>query len=196
MGARRRSDSGSPRKPVPEATPGAAVCAFIGLGSNLADPLGQIGQALQALGNIPDTLLLTCSGVYRNRAMIDPSAPPARPQADYLNAVAAISTHLEAGMLLRALLDQEARQGRRRSGLHWEARCIDLDLLLYGELQLQTRTLTIPHPGLHWRPFVIHPLVEIAPLAPIPGFGTAAEVAKIVARNSLTLVCQGDELLE
>ena len=170
--------------------------AYIGLGSNLAGPLGQISTALLALQELPETTLLDCSGLYRNRAMTDPLASPATTQPDFLNAVAAIDTSMTAQDLLKALLNQEIIQGRRRSGQHWEARCIDLDLLLYGEQQIQSHTLTVPHPGLHQRPFVIHPLVEIAPLIVIPGFGPAAQVAKIIPTDSLTLVCQGNELME
>jgi len=184
--ARERPGSGS--------SPELTTRAYIGLGSNLADPLSQISQALRALRNISGTTFHACSAVYRSRAMTDPAVLPATPQADYLNAVAAIDTCLGAEELLQALLDLETLQGRRRSGRRWEARCIDLDLLLFGELQLQTQSLTIPHPGLHCRPFVIHPLVEIAPGVLIPGFGTATQVAKIVSINSLTRVCRGSEL--
>lgn len=170
--------------------------AYIGLGSNLANPLCQLRRALRAIGDFSLTRIRSCSGVYRNSAMTVPLARPGAAQPDYLNAVAAIDTCLGAEELLQALLNQETVQGRKRSGIRWEARCIDLDLLLYGELQIETALLTLPHPGLHQRPFVIHPLAEIAPEALIPGFAEAFQVAKIVPRQSLSLICQGSELLE
>lgn len=175
---------------------GPGIRAYVGLGSNLSEPLNQIRVALLALGELTQTTLISCSDVYRNRAMIDSRQGVQTVQPDYLNAVAAVATRLPAEDLLRALLAQETAQGRRRSGAHWEARCIDLDLLLYGELKIETRILTVPHPGLVQRPFVIHPLAQIAPRAGIPGFGTASQVAKIVSKESLTLVCRGSVLLE
>ena len=182
----------APQRPLGD----ASVRAYVGLGSNLAEPLGQLRRALQALAGLGQTRLIRCSGVYRNPPMIDPRDDAPTAQADYLNAVAAIATRLGPQQLLRALLAQEDRQGRRRSARRWEARCIDLDLLLYGERRINSRDLTLPHPGLSQRPFVIHPLAEIAPEAPVPGLGPAARLAKLVAKNTLVLVCPGSELLE
>ncbi len=188
MVARKRSTPGSVLE--------SPARAYIGLGSNLNAPLIQIRTALQALDAAHGIALINCSAVYRNQAMLDVSSVEHAPQPDYLNAVAAIDTHLSAEDLLQTLLDQEAVQGRQRSGRRWEARCIDLDLLLYAQLQLRTPALTVPHPGLHLRPFVVHPLAEIAPLVFIPGIGTALQVAKIVAKESLTRVCPGGDILE
>ena len=193
MAARKRSENGSVSEPGKD---DSIACAYIGLGSNLADPVSQIKIALRALGQFPGTTVLDCSGLYQNQAMTDPLANSTTPQPDYLNAVAAIETGLAAHDLLTALLNQEFIQGRRRTEQHWEARCIDLDLLLYADQKIQSKSLAVPHPGVHQRPFVIHPLAEIAPSVVIPGLGTAAHVAKIIARDSLTLICQGSELLE
>ncbi len=191
MAARKRSMNASISEPDKN---NSSARAYIGLGSNLADPIKQIRIALQALDKLPDTTLIDCSGIYQNQAMTDPSACSTTSQPDYLNAVAAIETELAAHDLLAALLNQEYIQGRRRTEQHWEARCIDLDLLLYADQEIQTKSLTVPHPGVHQRPFVIHPLAEIAPQVLIPGFGSAAHVAKIIDKDCLSLICQGSEL--
>ena len=193
MAARTRSEKGSGSEPNRQTS---IALAYIGLGSNLADPFNQIKTALRALGKLPGTTVLDCSGLYQNQAMTDPLTCSTVLQPDYLNAVAAIETKLAAHDLLAALLNQEYIQGRRRTEQHWEARCIDLDLLLYADQEIQSKSLTVPHPGVHQRPFVIHPLAEIAPQVVIPGFGSAAHVAKIIDPDGLTLVCQGSELLE
>ncbi len=170
--------------------------AYIGLGSNLADPLTQIRRAIAAIAEFSSTQILACSSVYRNGAMVDPLQQSQASQPDYLNTVAAIRTRLGASELLASMLEQESIQGRVRNGRHWAARCIDLDLLLYGEVCMATPTLTLPHPGVHQRPFVIHPLAEIAPHTQIPGIGEAAQVAKLISRQSLIQVCHGSDLLE
>ena len=142
--------------------------AYIGIGSNLDDPLAQVRAALQALAALPASQLSTCSPLYRS---VPVGGPPGQP--DYLNAVAALDTRLSADQLLRALQAIEAAQGRVRE-LRWGPRTLDLDILLYGDLVLDTPALTLPHPRMHLRAFVLAPLLEIVPASIIPGRGTAA----------------------
>lgn len=96
--------------------------------------------------------------------------PPEQP--DYINAVAALETALAPLELLAALRVIEQRHGRRRDGTRWGPRTLDLDILLHGELLLDTPELMLPHPGLHERAFVLYPLMDIAPELVIPGRGT------------------------
>lgn len=140
---------------------------YIGIGSNLACPITQIRRALTELIRIPGIRLSGCSRLYRNPAMDFPGQPP---QPDYINAVAAIKTHLPPPVLLRLLLKLERRHGRTRQR-RWGPRLLDLDLLLHGNLCINRKHLILPHPGLHLRPFVLHPLAELAPNVVIPGRG-------------------------
>jgi 2-amino-4-hydroxy-6-hydroxymethyldihydropteridine diphosphokinase len=140
--------------------------AFIGLGSNLEDPLSQLRRAFSDLDNLPDTRLIAQSSLYR-------SAPIGYlNQPDFVNAVAKIETNLTPQALLQALLDIEHQHGRERTYRN-APRTLDLDLLLYDDLQLHEHGLTIPHPQMHLRAFVLQPLLEIAPDIVIPGTGQA-----------------------
>ncbi len=136
--------------------------SYIGLGSNLNNPSAQIHAALKALARIPETILIARSHFYRN----PPLYPPAQP--DYINAVAAIDTYLTAQQLLTHLQQIEKDQGRTRTTVRFEARTLDLDLLLYGDLIINTPELIVPHPGLTTRNFVLYPLAEIAPDLRLP----------------------------
>jgi len=141
--------------------------AFVALGSNLGDPLATVRAAFEALRLLPETELFAASSLYR-------SAPVGlKNQPDFINAVAALDTRLAAEALLEALFFIESRFGRRRD-YHHAPRTLDLDLLLYGEETCATPRLTLPHPRMHERAFVLLPLVEIAPEAHIPGHGPAA----------------------
>jgi 2-amino-4-hydroxy-6-hydroxymethyldihydropteridine diphosphokinase len=137
----------------------ATVRAYIALGSNLAEPARQLQQAIDALAILPLSKLVARSSLYRSPALV---APGCSGQPDYLNAVAAIDTALAPQALLAALQQIEHSQGRVRNE-RWGARTIDLDLLLYGDLQLQSVALTLPHYALTERGFVVLPLLEIAP---------------------------------
>ena len=141
-----------------------ALRAYVGLGGNLGNPVGTLSAALRDLGRLPATRCVRASGFYRN--------PPVGPQdqGDYVNAVAELETRLEPLLLLRWLLTLERRHGRIR-GRRWGERTLDLDLLLYGVRQIRTRELILPHPRLHCRSFVVHPLAELAPGLSIPGRG-------------------------
>ena len=130
---------------------------FIGMGSNLADPENQLADAVTALGRLPATQLRAVSGLYRSA----PLGPPDQP--DYLNAVAALDTQLQAETLLDHLQEIERAQGRVREGERWGARPLDLDILLFGNQIINTGRLTVPHYDMHRRAFVLYPLAEIAP---------------------------------
>lgn len=139
--------------------------AFIGLGSNLSDPGAQILKAYAELGNLPQTRLLSCSSLYR-------SAPVGyADQPDFVNAVAEIETALAPHALLEALLDMEHRHGRVREFRN-APRILDLDILLYDDLTCYEHGLTLPHPRMHERAFVLQPLHEIAPFRTIAGHGS------------------------
>lgn len=141
---------------------------YVGLGSNLGQPAEQVSRAFAELARIPDTSLRAVSSLYR-------SAPVGyADQADFVNAVAALETGLGAEALLAALQGIEAQHGRRRRFAN-APRTLDLDLLLFGEESLEAQDLTLPHPRMHERAFVLAPLIEIAPDIAIPGIGPAVE---------------------
>jgi 2-amino-4-hydroxy-6-hydroxymethyldihydropteridine diphosphokinase len=135
--------------------------AWIGLGSNLEDPLAQVSTALQELKLLPDTTLAARSSLYRS----DPVGPPGQP--DYINAVAALDTRLEPETLLDALQAIEQMHQRVRK-IHWGPRTLDLDLLLYGDQVISTPRLTVPHAHMTERNFVLWPLAELAPELILP----------------------------
>lgn len=138
--------------------------AYVALGSNLDDPLAQVRAGAQALGKLPGTRLVCCSSLYR-------TAPVGvTEQPDFINAVCEVDTSLPTGTLLQALLGIERTHGRQRD-IPGGPRTLDLDLLLYGELACHEPGLTLPHPRLHERAFVLYPLSEIAPGLNIPGRG-------------------------
>ena len=149
--------------------------AYIGIGSNLAGPHDtpalQVKRAIEQLAVLPQTQLVAQSPLYRSA----PMGPPDQP--DYINAAAHIETALAPEPLLDALQVIENRHGRERKQ-HWGARTLDLDLLLYGELELHSERLTLPHPGLCERDFVVLPLLDIAPQLRIPGHGKLAGIAQ------------------
>ena len=152
--------------------------AFIGLGSNLADPVAQVSQALEALDRLPQTRLLKQSSLYR-------SAPVGYlDQPDFINAVAQVETALAPHALLDALLALEQTCGRTRE-FKDAPRTLDLDVLLYDDLQHHEHGLTLPHPQMHRRAFVLRPLLEIAPDCIIPGIGAAAEALPACAGQEL-----------
>lgn len=129
---------------------------FIGLGSNLNQPIQQIISALNALRLLPNSQLINHSSLYRT----PPLGPPNQPA--YVNAVAILATQLTPIELLTQLHIIENNHGRTRSEVRWEARSLDLDILLYGQLIVNQPQLVIPHPRLHQRAFVLIPLMEIA----------------------------------
>nr|VFJ61889.1 MAG: 2-amino-4-hydroxy-6-hydroxymethyldihydropteridinediphosphokinase [Candidatus Kentron sp. FW]VFJ66447.1 MAG: 2-amino-4-hydroxy-6-hydroxymethyldihydropteridinediphosphokinase [Candidatus Kentron sp. FW] len=149
--------------------------AYIGVGANLGDPITTARSALAALASLPGTTLLSRSMLY-----LSPPLGPVR-QPDFINAVAAIRTPLAPLALLSRLQSIEHRYGRVRNGVRWGPRTLDLDLLLYGDLRINEDTLTVPHPGLCQRAFVLYPLYEIAPDLEIPGHGPLVRLLEAVA---------------
>ena len=149
------------------------MSAYIGLGANLGEPASALREALLAIAALPDSRLAATSSFYRT-APIDSSGP------DYLNAVARLDTCLEPLALLAELQRIEQTHGRERPYRN-APRTLDLDLLLYGDECLTTPALTLPHPRLHERAFVVRPLTEIAPQLSIPGRGRVADLLANVA---------------
>ncbi|VXC42345.1 2-amino-4-hydroxy-6-hydroxymethyldihyropteridine pyrophosphokinase [Pseudomonas sp. 8BK] len=143
---------------------------YIGLGSNLATPLEQLRNALAALAALPHTSLAAQSSFYAS----DPLGPADQPR--YVNAVAALDTELSPLVLLDALQTIEQEQGRTRKAERWGPRTLDLDILLFGERQLDEPRLTVPHYHMHARAFVLYPLAEIAPDLQLPDSRTLAEL--------------------
>lgn len=149
---------------------------YIGLGSNLGDPMMQISTALAALNHLPETRCVRYSSLYRSTPL--PGATgDAISQPDYINAVAALDTQLTPLQLLTELQALEQQHGRTRRGERWGPRTLDLDLLLYADRQWESTALTVPHPRLSERSFVLYPLFEIAPDAHVPGQGSVRELA-------------------
>ncbi len=129
---------------------------YIGLGSNLAEPVSQLRGALAALGGLPRTRLAAVSSLYAS----DPLGPPDQPR--YVNAVAALETEIAPLELLDALQTIERAQGRIRKDERWGPRTLDLDILLFGQRRIDEPRLQVPHYHMHARAFVLYPLAEIA----------------------------------
>ncbi|MFC7410622.1 2-amino-4-hydroxy-6-hydroxymethyldihydropteridine diphosphokinase [Hydrogenophaga atypica] len=130
------------------------VSAFVALGANLGDAAATVRQAITDLGTLPQTRLVRASRLYR-------SAPWEASGPDFFNAVAEVATLLDAHALLAALHGLEQAAGRERPYLN-APRTLDLDLLLYGDDHIATPSLTVPHPRMDQRAFVLRPLAEIA----------------------------------
>ncbi len=142
----------------------AEVTAYIGLGSNLDNPQQQVSLALNELDTLEGCSLCRTSSLYASR----PMGPAEQP--DYVNAVAEIRTVLEAELLLDQLQGLEARH-QREPTRRWGPRTLDLDLLLYGDNVIETSRLSVPHPGIAERHFVLYPMAELNDALVIPGAG-------------------------
>lgn len=154
------------------------VAAFIGLGSNLDNPQAQVRAALGALDRLPGSRVVSSSSLYR-------TAPVGlREQPDFINAVAQIETELGARALLDALLEIERAQNRVRAEKNGP-RTLDLDLLLYGDTVIREQDLSVPHPRMHQRAFVLAPLAEIAPGVAIGNLGSAAQLLAGIAHTGV-----------
>lgn len=139
--------------------------AYIALGSNLQDPEQQVLRALEELNGLPQTRVVAKSALYRTAPVGYDNQP------DFVNAAAEVHTELEPLALLRALLALETTHGRERPFPN-APRVLDLDLLFYDDLAMHEPELTLPHPRLHERSFVLFPLTDIAPDLAVPGKGT------------------------
>ena len=159
------------------------VTVYIGLGSNLDNPIEQITQACAEINRSDRIQLIKLSGLYRS----SPLGPQAQP--DFVNAVAEIATNLQPQALLAVLQGLEQIHGRTDTGLRWGPRPLDLDILLYGQLMINCERLVIPHRGLFERSFVLYPLQEIASdQLHIPGHGSLGALIKNCPRGDLEFI--------
>ena len=155
--------------------------AYVGLGSNLDDPIGQVRTALAELDRLPATRVTARSSLYR-------SAPMGRfDQPDFINAVARVQTRLTARELLTGLFGIEARHARMRSTPN-APRTLDLDLLLFADAVIHEADLEVPHPRMHERAFVLRPLAEIDPAAHVPGRGGVVQLLAGVTDQRITVI--------
>lgn len=152
--------------------------ACIALGSNLEQPVLQVRQALEEVARLPSTRLLLHSSLYRSEPL------GRQDQPDFINAVAKIATGLAPRDLLDALMAIEQRHGRVRESLN-APRTLDMDILLYDDLQYNDDHLTLPHPRMHLRAFVLQPLQEIVPGCVVPGHGPVAALLAVCAGQKL-----------
>lgn len=155
--------------------------AYIGVGSNLDDPRAQVTHAFSRLAELPGTRVVLRSRIYRTK----PFGPVEQP--DFANAVVGVLTQLGPHALLAGLQAIEAAQGRPERHQKWGPRVIDLDVLVYGRECLSDSGLTIPHPGIVERNFVLYPLSDIAPDLDIPGLGRVVELKGRVTPEGVRL---------
>jgi 2-amino-4-hydroxy-6-hydroxymethyldihydropteridine diphosphokinase len=153
--------------------------AYVAVGANLDDPLARVKGSFARLAAIRATRLMTISRLYRTA----PLGPQDQP--DFVNAAVALLTQLSAAELLVEMKSLERELGRDTPIVRWGPRRIDFDLLVFGAEQIQTETLTVPHPGVPARNFVLYPLLDIAPELLVPGHGRVRELAARVAANGL-----------
>jgi 2-amino-4-hydroxy-6-hydroxymethyldihydropteridine diphosphokinase len=156
------------------------VTAFVGLGANLGDAAATLRATVQELAGWPGVALQACSSLYRS-APVDAEGP------DFVNAVVALHTALAPLALLEVLQQLENAHGRLRP-FHHAPRTLDLDLLLHGSTRMATPRLTLPHPRMHERAFVLMPLHEIAPDLVLPGLGPLAPLLAAVASQRVALI--------
>ncbi|OCG11702.1 2-amino-4-hydroxy-6-hydroxymethyldihydropteridine diphosphokinase [Gilliamella sp. App6-5] len=154
---------------------------YIALGSNLEDPLAQANRAIAALKQLPNTTVLDISPFYRSK----PLGP--QDQNDYLNAVIKLTTNLSPIVLLDELQTIEKAQGRVRKDNRWGARTLDLDILLYDDLVIQSERLTIPHYHMKNREFVLYPLFDIAPNLILPDNDKLKDLVAKCPKNDLKM---------
>ena len=156
--------------------------AYVGLGSNLQGPAGQIENAFDMLAALPQTRLIARSSLYR-------SAPfGGVEQPDFVNAAAALLTRLTAKQLLAELQQIETWRGRERGDIRWGPRVLDLDLLVYGNEIIQDTDLVVPHPGIAERNFVLLPLWEVAPGLVIAGLGRIDRIPVNLAEPKISRI--------
>jgi 2-amino-4-hydroxy-6-hydroxymethyldihydropteridine diphosphokinase len=163
--------------------PDAPIRAFVGLGGNEGDVETTLTEALWAVDALPQTTIRRQSAVYRTPAWGRTDQP------DFLNAVVELQTRMVARVLLDSLLEIEQRFGRvRRPEDRWGPRVLDLDLLLYGDEVIEEAGLSLPHPRLHERAFVLVPLAEIAPDLQIPGRGVVKDLLAAVDATGIEAI--------
>ncbi len=160
--------------------------AWVGVGGNLGEPLTTVPEAIDALADSLGVENCTRSSLYR-------TAPrELETQPDFINAVACVETTLTPLGLLNLLQEIENRFGRLRDTVRFGPRKIDLDLLIFGELIIESKQLTVPHPRMHERGFVLGPLYEIAPGLTIPGCGSVSDLLAKCSDQRVSRVEQAD----
>ncbi|EHZ2537696.1 2-amino-4-hydroxy-6-hydroxymethyldihydropteridine diphosphokinase [Vibrio parahaemolyticus] len=157
------------------------ITAYIAVGSNLADPVSQAQQAIEALKTLPNSKFVQASSLYSST----PMGPQNQP--DYINAVVAIKTNLTPLELLDCTQAIEQEQGRVRKDERWGPRTLDLDIVLYGNEVINSERLIVPHYGMREREFVLYPLAEIAPSLQLPDGTEVSELLEQVDRNGLRI---------
>ncbi len=158
---------------------GLITQCYIGLGSNLDNPYCHILDALSDLDTVPASELISFSSLYSSRPMGPPDQPP------YVNAVAQLDTRLDASDLLDQLQSIELAHGRARKDEQWGPRTLDLDILLFGHQTINNQRLTVPHPGISKREFVLYPLHELDKNLMIPNLGCIYRIKPRCYRNGL-----------
>lgn len=156
--------------------------AYVGLGSNLGDSRGTIGRAVDALRAIGEIRSFTLAPLYHTA----PFGPVAQPH--FVNTVAGVVTTLPPRELLARLRRIERALGRERTEVRWGPRTIDLDLLVQGNERIADETLTLPHPGIAEREFVLVPLAEVAPSLEVPGVGIVSDLLARVTRGAVVRI--------
>jgi 2-amino-4-hydroxy-6-hydroxymethyldihydropteridine diphosphokinase len=162
--------------------------AFIGIGANLGEPASTVRRAIAAIASVPDTELIASSSLYRTTPVGFLEQP------DFVNAVAEVETYLDPVAFLDQLLLIEAQFGRER-GARNAPRTLDLDLLLHGNRQMSSPQLTLPHPRMAERAFVLVPLAEIAPDAAVGTLGTAAHLLRRISDRGVNCLNEAGDLL-
>ncbi|MGY3685969.1 2-amino-4-hydroxy-6-hydroxymethyldihydropteridine diphosphokinase [Vibrio coralliilyticus] len=157
------------------------ITVFIAVGSNLADPVAQANDAIEALKQLPKSQFKQSSKLYSST----PMGPQDQP--DYINAVVEITTELTPLELLDCTQAIEQEQGRVRKDERWGPRTLDLDIVLYGNEVMDSERLTVPHYGMKEREFVLYPLAEIAPNLTLPCGTRLEDLLKVVEQNGLRI---------
>ncbi|MCP4702783.1 MAG: 2-amino-4-hydroxy-6-hydroxymethyldihydropteridine diphosphokinase [Gammaproteobacteria bacterium] len=161
------------------------VDVYISLGSNLNNPMHQLAHAFEALSELPGAELHTRSSYYRSAPIMASGVHEGQP--DYINAAAVLNSDLPPLELLSSLQKIECRQGRQRVE-RWGPRTLDLDIILYGDIQSRDPVLTLPHPRFHERPFVLYPLYECAPNLILPDGVRLRELIQHCSADGLCIV--------
>jgi 2-amino-4-hydroxy-6-hydroxymethyldihydropteridine diphosphokinase len=154
--------------------------AYVAIGANLDDPAARVREAFEKLAELPRTRLIARSRLYRSV----PLGPQDQPE--FVNAAAGLLTQLSAAELLTDLKSLERVLGRATPIVRWGPRRIDFDLSVFGSERIQSETLTVPHPGVPVRNFVLYPLLDIAPELAVPGHGRIRELAAGVSAEGLS----------
>ena len=174
--------AGRQRERCGAVTAHAWLPAYVGIGSNIDEPVRQVALAFEALAQLADCRLVLRSRLYRSKPLGD------IPQPDFVNAAAGLLTRLPCRTLLEALQATETGLGRTRPAQRWGPRRIDLDLLVYDGLRVSEPGLTVPHPGIAERAFVLAPLADFAPELCVPGLGLVRDLLNTVDAADLAVL--------